>query len=100
MRAIRYHEDAREEFLHEVRFYSAISPRLGERFDRAMQDAEARIAESPDMGTVYLHGTLRVFPKRFKFSLVYVANESDVFVLAVAPFRRKPGYWKSRLGGD
>lgn len=53
MRSIRYHEEAREEFLHEV-------------------------------------------PKKFKFSLVYVPYENEILILAVAPFRKKPGYWKAR----
>ena len=97
MKVLRYHEEAREEFLHEVRFYSAISPRLGERFDKAIQAAEARAAEFPEMGSPFKYGTRRIIPKRFKFSLVYVATDAEVIILAVAPFRRKPGYWKSRL---
>ena len=96
MRTIRYHEKAREEFLHEVRYFSAISARLGERFDKAIQAAEVLAAEFPDLGTPYKHETRRVFPKKFKFSLVYVASETEVLILAVAPFRRKPGYWKAR----
>lgn len=97
MRVVRYHEEAREEFLHEVRFYSAISPRLGERFDKAIQAVEAQAAEFPDLGSPFKYGTRRLIPKRFKFSVVYVATADEVVVLAVAPFQRKPGYWKSRL---
>ena len=72
MKALRYHEEAREEFFHEVRFYSAISKRLGERFDKAIQAAEARAAEFPEMGSPFKYGTRRLIPKKFKFSLVYV----------------------------
>jgi plasmid stabilization system protein ParE len=96
VKAIRYHAEAREEFLHEVRYYTEISPRLGARFDRAIQDAEARAAENPELGSPYLYGTRRVFPRKFRFSLVYLTFENEVLVLAVASFRRKPGYWKSR----
>ena len=96
MRSIRYHEEAREEFLHEVRYYTAISARLGERFDKAIQAAEVLAAEYPDLGSPYKHETRRVFPKKFKFSLVYVPYENEILILAVAPFRRKPGYWKAR----
>jgi hypothetical protein len=41
-----------------------------------------------------------VFPGKFKFSIVYVVREDEVIVLALAPFRREPGYWKSRLPTD
>jgi len=96
VKRIRYHEAAREEFLREVRYYTGISRSLGERFDKAVQAAEARAAESPDAGSPFLHGTRRVYPRRFPFSLVYLTDEAEVFVVAVAPFRRKPGYWRNR----
>ena len=99
MKSIRYHEEARAEFLHEVRYFSAISVRLGKRFDKAIQDAEVLAAEFPDLGAPYKHDTRRVFPKKFKFSLVYVAYENEILILAVAPFRRKPGYWRARRSG-
>ena len=53
MRSVRYVEEAREEFLHEVEYFTTISPRLGERFDRAVQKAEALAAEFADMGSPY-----------------------------------------------
>ena len=36
MRSVRYHEAAREEFLHEVEYLSRLSVRLGERYHRAV----------------------------------------------------------------
>jgi hypothetical protein len=98
VKSVRYHEEARAEFLHEVRYDSAICPSLGERFDRAVQAAEVRAAEAPALGSPYQHGTRRVLLDRFKFSLVHVESEGEIVVLAIAPFRRKPGYWKGRLG--
>ena len=83
--------------LQEQLWRDRISKRLGERFDKAIQAAEARAAEFPEMGSPFKYGTRRLIPKKFKFSWVYVATDAEVIVLAVAPFRRKPGYWKSRL---
>ena len=97
MRAVRYHEDARLELLHEVRFYTGINRRLGERFDKAVQHAEVLAAEFADAGSPYKHGTRRVFPKKFPFSVVYMTYENEVLIPAIAPFRRKPGYWRRRL---
>ena len=96
MRAIRYHDEARLELVHEVGYYTAVNPRLGERFDKAIQSAAKRAAEFPDLGSPYFHGTRRVFPKKFNFSVVYMTHEQEVFILAIAPFRRKPGYWRLR----
>ena len=99
MKTVRYHQDARAEFLHEVSYFSAISARRGERFDKAVHAAEVQAAESPTVAPPYRHGTRRVLLKKFKFSLVYLHSEHVIVVLALAPFRRKPGYWKARAGG-
>jgi len=96
VRAIRFHDDARLELVHEVGYYTAVSRQLGERFDKAVQSAAARAAELPDLGLPYFYGTRRVFPKKFKFSVVYLTNEKEILILALAPFTRKPGYWRMR----
>lgn len=98
MRTVRYHAEARAEFLHEVEYYARLSVRLSERYDKAVRTAEARAAEAPGRWPEYKHKTHRVLDKKFKFSLVYLYDESEVVVIALAPFRRKPDYWVARLG--
>lgn len=98
MRAVRYLDEARAEFLHEVGYFTSVSPRLGERFDNAIRKAEVLAAEFADIGSPYKYGTRRVFPGKFKFSLVYLTRPTKIVVIAVAPFKRKPGYWRARLG--
>ena len=97
MTRVRFHEAALAELAHEVKYYAAISPHLGERLANAVERAVALAAEFPEMGSPYKYETRRVFPKRFPFSVVYVHRADEVIVLAVAPFERKPGYWRSRL---
>lgn len=97
MKTVRYLDEARDEFLHEVGYFTAISPVLGERFDKAVQKAEALAAEFADIGAHYKYGTRRVLPGKFKFSIVYLTRPDEVVVIAVAPRARKPGYWRSRL---
>ena len=76
--------------------YASISPRLGERFVAAVEQAVQIAAEFPHMGSPYKQGTRRVFPRKFPFSIVYVVRESEIHVLALASFSRRPGYWRSR----
>ena len=98
MRTVRYHAEARDEFLREVQYYARLSAHLSERYDQAVRAAEARAAEAPEHWPKYKHRTRRVLDRKFRFSLVYLHSESEVVVIAIAPFRRKPGYWKARLG--
>ena len=98
MRRVRYLDEARAEFLHEIGYFTDVSPRLAKRFDEAVQRAENQAAEFADMGMPYKYGTRRVLLRRkFKFSLVYLTYPSEVIVIALASFSRKPGYWKSRI---
>ncbi len=97
MRSVRYLDEAQEEFLHEIEYFTTVSTQLGERFDRAVERAEALLAEFADMGLPYKYGTRRVFPGKFKFSIVYLTRDDEVVVIAVAPHRRMPGYWRSRV---
>jgi toxin ParE1/3/4 len=95
---VRFHDDARAEFAQEAMYYAAISPRLGARLVDAIEQAVGLAREFPGIGPPYRHGTRRVFPAKFPFSIVYLTRPSEIFVLAVAPFKRKPGYWRSRKG--
>ncbi len=98
MRAVQYHPEARDEFLRQVVYYSDVSTRLAERYDKAVRKAEAQAAEAPEQWSPYKFKTRRVIDRTFKFSLVYLHNENEIYVVAVAPMRRKPVYWKARLG--
>ena len=97
MRSVRYLEEAREEYLHEVSYFAAVSPRLAAKFDRAVEKAECLAAEFAEAGMPYKHGTRRVLPGKFKFSIVYLTLQDEILVIAVAPFKRKQGYWRPRL---
>ena len=96
MKSVRYHQDARVELVHEVTYYTTISRKLGERFDRSVQAVARLAAEFPELGSPYFYGTRRVFPKKFRFSVVYLVADDEIFILAIAPFKKKPGYWRSR----
>ncbi len=38
--------------------------------------------------------------RRYPFCLFYVVVDAGVVILAVAHVRRRPGYWRSRLGSE
>jgi toxin ParE1/3/4 len=97
VRTVRYHPDARAEFLNQVEYYIAIGTRLADRYNTAVHVAEQQAAATPEAWPKYKHRTRRVVDRTFKFSLVYLYREREIYVVAVAPMRRKPGYWRARL---
>ena len=96
MKPVRFHDEARAEVAHETVYYNAVSKALAEQFVKAVEDAVALASEFPAMGSKHKYGTRRFYPKKFPFSIVYIERGQEVYVLALAPFARKPGYWRAR----
>jgi toxin ParE1/3/4 len=96
VKSVRFHSAVLDELIHETLYYKSISPALGDRFATAVEQASKLAAEFPAMGSPYKYGTKRLFPKKFPFSLVYVERETEVYVVALAPDSKKPGYWRTR----
>ena len=96
MKPVRFHPEAEVELTAEAKYYEERSPGLGERFANEVLAAVTLAATLPGIGSPYRYGTRRVFPKSFPFSVVYRELPSELVILALAPFPRKPGYWRSR----
>ena len=90
--------EAEAELLHEVEYYSAARSGTGVRFQVAVEAALERAARHPQGGAPSHTGTRSVLVKRFPFSIIYRASETELLVVAVAPHRKRPGYWLGREG--
>ena len=99
MTALRFLPQAQAELLHEVTYYSAARPGAGTRFQAAFEDALALVQAHPSGGAPSAHGTRSVLLKGFPFSLVYRPSATELLVVAIAPHRRRPGYWLDRVKG-
>lgn len=98
MIAVRFLPQAAAELLHEVEYYSKGSTGTGIRFQAAVEAAIERASRHPLGGAPTASGARSVLVKEFPFSLVYRADEGLLLVVAIAPHRRLPGYWMSRIG--
>lgn len=96
MKASVFHPDALAELREQAVFYEERSAGLGERFAAQVEAAVSLAVSMPGIGSPYRHGTRRVFPKDFPHSVVYRETADVLIILAVAPFRRKPAYWRHR----
>jgi len=53
-------------------------------------------ATTPLLYPPYLHGTRRVLLKRFPYFIVFFDWQDEIYIVAVAHAKRRPGYWKRR----
>jgi hypothetical protein len=96
VKPVRFLEEAQEEFLEQVAFYEVREKGLGERFRLAVQAAITLAATHSKLGSPWRLRTRRVFPKGFKFSVIYRIELEELVGFAVAHFRRRPTYWRNR----
>ncbi len=96
MKRTVFHPEALAEMQDQAVYYEERRPGLGQRFLAQVEDAVKLAGDMPSIGSPHRHGTRRVFPKDFPHSVIYQETADALIVLAVAPFRRKPGYWRKR----
>ncbi|TPV95419.1 MAG: type II toxin-antitoxin system RelE/ParE family toxin [Myxococcales bacterium FL481] len=91
------HPDAEAEFLAAVAWYSERSPKTARRFLSLVRRTMQSIAASPTHGVPFDHGTRRRVLKQFPFSVIYLEDDNEVTIIAIAHARRRPSYWVDRI---
>ncbi len=96
MSKARFHPAASEELREQARYYEMQVHGLGRRFLDAVEAAVTLTIAMPAAGSVYLHGTRRVFVRGFPHAVVYRQMGEAIVVFAIVAHRRLPGYWRHR----
>jgi plasmid stabilization system protein ParE len=93
-----FHPAAEAEHLEHVAWFEDQQAGLGQRFLAAVESTidracaaprRYRVVQPPDVRRVAVPG--------FPYELLFRAVSDNVQILAVAHFRRRPGYWLPRL---
>jgi len=94
---VRFLPAAEIELLKEVTYYSKARTGTGIRFQAAIEAAVSRAATHPLGGAPSFKETRSVLVKGFPFSVVYRPSEQELLIVAIAPHRKRPQYWASRI---
>jgi plasmid stabilization system protein ParE len=92
-----FHPEAREEFNSTVEDLREIAKPLARRFVRRTSEVIAILRMFPGSGSPLGLRARRFSLHPFKYDLVYVPVEGDIFLIAFAHHKRRPGYWRKRL---
>jgi len=96
VKTLRIHEGARREVnLATVRYAEGSMP-VGRKFRAELLSALSRAATDPGRYPSYLHGTRRILLRKFPYFIVFFDWQDEVYVVAVAHAKRRPGYWRRR----
>jgi plasmid stabilization system protein ParE len=92
------HEEAQAEFDVALDYYLSISPDLAVRFYREIERLMMEVCARPELFRQFDPPARRHFSDRFPYGVIYVLKPDHLWIVAVMPLHREPGYWKHRLG--
>ena len=88
---IRFLQAASREMRKAAKRYEGEAEGLGDRFLDAVSKNIRHVSEFPHTGRVV--GDLRATAVRsFPFSIIYGVDEDEISIVAVAHYRKRPGY--------
>jgi len=93
----RLHEAADAELTEAVAYYDGKAAGLGDRFLAEVKLASRSIEEYPESAPEIDYGVRAKVLGRFPYTLMYVLDEHELLIVAVAHQSRRPGYWAGRL---
>jgi plasmid stabilization system protein ParE len=95
---LEYLEEAVVEAAAAAAWYAARSATAAAGFEAELVEAESAIHTLPNAWPQYDHGTRRYLLRRYPFGVVYIVEPARILIVAVAHGRRRPGYWRDRIG--
>jgi hypothetical protein len=93
-----FHPDAGEEYVRAVEYYAAIAPEIGSRFHNEIERLIREVCRQPDRFFRFSPPAQRALARKFPCALVYLDEPDRVWIVAVMNMKRRPGYWRERLG--
>lgn len=93
----RFHEAADAELTEAVAYYDRKAVGLGGRFLKDVKAATRYIEQYPEVAPVIEDGVRAKVLLSFPYSLMYVVEAHELFIVAVAHQSRRPAYWADRL---
>ena len=96
--SLRIHPAALEEAEAAVNWYARRSRRAAGMFLDELDRAMDLISQNPEQYPLHDLGTRHSVLRRFPFVIVFRKAVVGVEIIAIAHGRRRPGYWRERLG--
>src|SRR5258708_7489018 len=93
----RFHDAAQVELAEAVDYYDEKTDGLGGRLLAEIRAATRRIEQYPEIAPEIDHAVRGKVLSTFPYTLMYVIDPDELFIVAVAHHSKNPGYWVDRL---
>lgn len=93
-----FHPEADEEYTRAVQYCASITPELGVRLYDEIERIIHEIRSQPDRFFRFSPPARRALARKFPYSVIYLDEPDRVCIVAIMHAKRRPGYWRERLG--
>lgn len=97
MKPFRFYRDALAEAKVSAEHYAAITPGLGLRFYDLVDRLVREVCAQPTLYLAFDPPARRHFRRPFPHVVIYIDRPDHGWIVAEAPLKMRPGYWKERL---
>ena len=98
MKRHAFHGEAEEEYANAAEYYARPDPELGRRFYDEIERLIRDIRQQPERFRVFDAPMRRHLSDVFPYAVLYVDQPDRILIMAVMHLKRRPDYWKKRLG--
>ena len=88
----------RSEVEEAVAYFDEQREGLGERFEQDLSDTVTFVIERPLAGKPLSKLVRKFRLHTFSYNVIHAIDANEIVIIAVAHHRRRPGYWRNRLG--
>ena len=97
MKPYRFLEEADAEFQEQIGYFDGTAAGVGDKFIADVSAAVRDIREYPEIGSLITRIVRKRVLRAFKYNVLYVNEPDEIIIVAIAPHKRHPGYWRNRL---
>jgi len=91
-----FHPHAKEEYILSADWYKERSPKLEKRFIQNTNKTIDFIVKTPELYRIIKGNKRTAKIKGFPFSVIYVLDLDNVFIISIFHHSRNPKIWKER----
>ena len=93
-----FHPDAGEEYARGVEYHADVASELCIHFHDEIERLIREIHRQPDRFFRFSPPAQRALARKFPYSVVYLNQPDRIWIVAIMHAKRRPGYWRERLG--
>lgn len=94
---VRFHPDARREYVGSIKHYENVETGLGKRLVDSIEAGIESIVSHPQAWPQLTGPVRKRVVAVFPYTILYVPSDNEIYVVAIMHQSRHPKYWTSRL---